>query len=96
MQTFLWLVKSKIYGIFEYINEHAKIVFKIRDSPNLYKQRKSDIESLFSILDQKLQSSNNPIQIEYAYLGLTDDFVYDLRKDAYYSSKVQSTWSQPR
>lgn len=58
------------------------------DSNNIFQQRKDDMESLLKLLSESIEQSSSPLLVEYAYIGLTDECIYDLRNDTFQKSKL--------
>ncbi|KAI9482856.1 MAG: hypothetical protein EXX96DRAFT_555847 [Benjaminiella poitrasii] len=51
------------------------------DINSLYQQRKMDTERLLNLLHESVSSSKTNLDIEYTYFGITDDTIYDFRKE---------------
>ncbi|KAI7903849.1 uncharacterized protein BX663DRAFT_505457 [Cokeromyces recurvatus] len=51
------------------------------DTNSLYQQRKADTERILNLLNEAISKNTNTILIEYSYFGITDDYIYDFRKE---------------
>lgn len=61
------------------------------DRLSTYNQRMNDLKETFLMLSEAILKTKREFRIEYAYLGLDDNYTYDLRKNVERSSKHEES-----